>query len=209
MRFDWNERARSNPRWYIASDAQDDEEFRNSGRRDTDFCLRDLPSNWLKKARALEIGCGAGRMTEFIARRVGHLTATDVSTEMIELARARCREARNLLLKATNGEDLSDFEDRSFDLILSYVVFQHVPKRVACSYFLEARRVLSDSGIFRVQLAEINDPAYVPPDDSDTFTMRSWTRDEAAAGFEGWARVEVEVVQASPTTDHLWVTAST
>jgi SAM-dependent methyltransferase len=192
MRFDWNERARSNPRWYIASDADSDEEFRASGERDTEFCLRGLPSEWLMRAQVLEIGCGAGRMTEFIARRVGRLTAADVSTEMIALAKARGNDAHNVELMVTNGEDLSDFGDNSFDLILSYVVFQHVRKHV-----------------LRVQLAEIKDPAYVPPDDRDTFTMRSWTPDEAAAEFRGWPKLDVEVIQASPTTDHIWVTAST
>jgi SAM-dependent methyltransferase len=209
MRFDWNERARSNPRWYIASDADSDEEFRASGERDTEFCLRGLPSEWLMRAEVLEIGCGAGRMTEFIARRVGRLTAADVSNEMIALAQAGCSDVHNLKLTVTNGEDLSDFADNSFDLILSYVVFQHVPKHVVRVHFSDARRVLRENGILRVQLAEIKDLAYVPPDDRDTFTMRSWTPDEAAAEFQGWPELDVEVIQASPTTDHIWVTAST
>jgi ubiquinone/menaquinone biosynthesis C-methylase UbiE len=207
MRLEWNERARTNPHWYFASDASNEEEFRRSGEHDTNVALRGLDDKWLEKASAIEIGCGAARMTSFLALRVGRLVATDVSSEMIALARERLAIGAHVALVATNGEDLNDFATDDFDLAISYVVFQHIPKRVVNGLVEEIRRVLRPGGIFRGQFACITDVAYVAPSDEDTFTMRSWTADEVRSIFDEWPDVQLETVPVTPTTHHIWVTA--
>ena len=50
--------------------------------------LQSLAHNWQGK-RVLEIGCGTGRITEFLARRGANITATDISQAMLKVARAR------------------------------------------------------------------------------------------------------------------------
>jgi len=207
MRLDWNERARTNPRWYIASDASTEEEFRRSGEYDTNVALHGLDDEWLGTASAIEIGCGAGRMTSFLALRLGRLVATDVSSEMIALARERIAVGAHVALVPTNGEDLHDFATDDFDLAISYVVFQHIPKRVVVGLVQEIHRVLRPGGIFRGQFARITDAAYIPPADEDTFTMRSWTPDEIRSMFDEWTEIELETISVTTTTDHIWVTA--
>jgi SAM-dependent methyltransferase len=208
MRDDWNNRAQENARWYIASDVTSDDEFVASGAGDVDVALRRLDPRWLATARTLEIGCGAGRMSEFLLPRVRSLTGIDVSTEMIDLARTRLGSRPNLELIPTSGNDLALFADGSFDLIVSYVVLHHVPKSVVRDYFREIRRVLRPGGVFRGQLSEIRDPAFVAPSDTDTFSMRSWTPDEIHRELAGWSSVDLAIVPVTPTTDHIWITAS-
>ena len=200
MREDWNKRAREDARCYIASDVGDDDAFVTSGVRDVEFALRDLDGNWLRTTRALEIGCGAGRMTAFLLPRVRSLCAVDVSTEMIVLARSRLGSHPNLRLMATSGSDLSEFQDRWFDFVLSYVVFQHIPKSIVRQYFRESFRLLRAEGIFRGQLACITAPDFTPPRDHDTFSMRSWSPSEVRAEFSGWKSVVLDVIPITATT---------
>jgi len=50
--------------------------------------LRGFCEDWRGK-RVLEIGCGTGRITESLARWGAIITATDISKEMLEVARSR------------------------------------------------------------------------------------------------------------------------
>jgi len=50
--------------------------------------LRTLADDWRGK-RVLEIGCGTGRITEMLVRWGANVTASDITTEMLEVARTR------------------------------------------------------------------------------------------------------------------------
>lgn len=60
----------------------------NWGHRRQLAALRSLCGDWRGK-RVLEIGCGTGRITEAIASWGADVTATDITCEMIDVARAR------------------------------------------------------------------------------------------------------------------------
>ena len=208
MREDWNRRAQENARWFIASDVQDDDEFRASGAIDVDRALTGLERPWLKSATVLEIGCGTGRMTEFLAPLVRQLFAVDVSTEMIERTRARLGVVGNLELLPVGGDNLAELMDQSFDLVLSYIVLQHIPNFVVRKYFREIRRILRQDGIFRGQVASIRERTFSQPPDTDTFSMRSWGLDELRFEFADWSRLTFDVRRVTDSTDHIWITAS-
>ena len=108
---------------------------------------------------------------------------------------------------ATSGADLYEFADASFDLVLSYIVFQHIPNSIVSQYFREIRRVMASGGCFRFQVARIHLPGFVQPPDTDTFSMRSWSLDTLQAEFVGWTSATYEVIPVDATTDHIWVTA--
>jgi len=208
MREDWNRRAQENARWYIASDVKDGDEFRASGAFDVDRSLAGLDHHWLKSATVLEIGCGTGRMTEFLAPLVHQLYAVDVSTEMIERARARLGVVGNLELLLVRGDNLAEFSDQSFDLVVSYIVLQHIPNPVVRQYFRDIRRILRPNGIFRGQVANIRESTFSQPPDSDTLSMRSWGLDELRLEFTDWSRLTLDVQRITASTDHIWITAS-
>jgi SAM-dependent methyltransferase len=70
--------------------------------------------------RALDIGCGVGRLAIAMANVAGDAFGYDVSPTMIELARRRAPP--NLTLS-------TELPDGPFDWINSYIVFQHIPPR--------------------------------------------------------------------------------
>lgn len=158
MREDWNTRAREDAHYYVAfgRKEQTEEEFFATAAEivnSLDAELRRLPpGNW-RSRRALEIGCGPGRLLKPMSRRFGEIHGVDVADEMIRLARARLHAIPHVHVHATNGAELSQFADSSFDFVYSYAVFQHIPDReVVMSYLHETRRVLKPGGLARFQL---------------------------------------------------------
>ncbi|HXI43589.1 MAG TPA: class I SAM-dependent methyltransferase, partial [Bryobacteraceae bacterium] len=160
MRDDWNQRAREDARYYVACGrrGQPDEEFFSSAGdvvRLLEEELKRLPRNLPPQARrALEVGCGPGRLMRPMSRNFGELHGVDVSDEMIRLAEARFSGASGMHLHATSGSDLAPLSADYFDFVYSYAVFRHIPSRdVVLSCFDEIRRVLKPGGIARLQLS--------------------------------------------------------
>jgi SAM-dependent methyltransferase len=154
MRSDWNQRAREDPHYYVAFGGRDqDEESFLTTAADV---LRYLEGEFRRLSdpspRALEIGCGPGRLMKPLSRHFAEIHGVDVSDEMIRLARERLRDVPHAHVQATNGASLGQFADQTFDFVYSYAVFQHIPSRgVVLEYMNEIRRVLKPGGIFRGQ----------------------------------------------------------
>ena len=158
MRADWNERAREDPHFYVAfgSHHQDEENFLATGREvvgTIEFELRRFPPEVDRSTlRALEIGCGPGRLMKPLSRNFAEIHGVDVSDEMIRLARERLRGIPHAHVHVVSNPGLAEFGDRSFDLIYSYAVYQHIPSReVVLEYMRATRRLLTPGGIFRGQ----------------------------------------------------------
>lgn len=87
-----------------------------------DYLLRFVPAPC---GRALDLGCGAGVLTESLARRAGHVVGVDLSPRMIEAARARCGGLANVELVVGDFFEL-DLPERSFDCIAAVAVLHHM-----------------------------------------------------------------------------------
>lgn len=158
MRADWNQRARQDAHYYVAFGGRDQDEAAFDATASEvlpsiETELKRFPKNANRRAwRALEIGCGPGRLVKPMSRHFGEIHGVDVSDEMILLARQRLANIPHAHFHATNGASLAQFADESFDFVYSYAVFQHIPSReVVLEYMREIRRVLKPGGIFRGQ----------------------------------------------------------
>ena len=150
----WEGLAKKNSRYYINSDKGKkitEEQFRESGQLDYEkYVLADPTID--NRDTILEIGCGTGRMTEFMAKDFKKVIGIDISGEMIRQARERLVGLQNVDLHETNGEDLP-LEDFSVDICFSYLVFQHFKTReMVKNNFREIWRVLKNKGLFKVRL---------------------------------------------------------
>ncbi len=159
MRSDWDRRAREDAHYYAAFGrrGQGEAEFEASAAdvvRDLDRELRRLgrPADHLAM-RALDIGCGPGRVMLPMSRRFREIHGVDVSDEMIRQARQRLSQSPNAHVHVNNGLDLDGFATGSFDFVYSFAVFQHIPSReVVLNYLREAWRVLRPGGLVRCQV---------------------------------------------------------
>ncbi len=202
MRRDWDRRARSDAQRFIAcGHAESDDQFWASGRRDLEaIVLRSLVLG--ARARVLEIGCGMGRLLRPLAERVESAWGVDISPEMIAKAKEALSGVRNAEVALTNG-DLRQFRDATFDLVYSFIVFQHIPaKRSVLRYIREAARILKAGGILRFQVDGRPRTRFSATDTwlGVWYSPVEIRRELAAAGFE-------EVDLWGEGTHYLWVTA--
>ena len=121
----WDKLAKTNSKYYINSDKGrgiTEEEFRYSGEIDYDdyiYSDHDFLFERFIRTRSstcLEIGCGTGRMTEFISRDFRYVVGIDISGEMIKQAKQRLEKLNNLALIETDGKTIP-LKDNSIDFV--------------------------------------------------------------------------------------------
>jgi 2-polyprenyl-3-methyl-5-hydroxy-6-metoxy-1,4-benzoquinol methylase len=96
--------------------------------------------------RALEIGCGVGRLTFALAQKVGSVVAVDVAPALLAVARAHNDLPQVEFREITGLELAPPAETASYDLVFSYEVFHHLEFEVIRAYLREARRLLRRDG---------------------------------------------------------------
>ena len=147
----WERMAKRNAKFYIASfkgKGITEEEFRQSGEDDYNRLLVIDNKREDIKGTFLEIGCGTGRMTEFIAQDWEKVVAVDISGEMIRQGKKRLKDFGNIEWHETDGETIP-LKDSSVDFAFSYLVFQHIKtKGMIKRNFKEVLRVLKPNGVF-------------------------------------------------------------
>ena len=109
MREDWNSRAEEDAGYYVAFGRrdQDDEDFFATGAETAAGIaleLRRLPADM--RDRALEIGCGPGRLMRPMSAHFREIHGVDVSDRMIELAKQKLARTPNAFPRATDGANL-------------------------------------------------------------------------------------------------------
>jgi cyclopropane fatty-acyl-phospholipid synthase-like methyltransferase len=147
---EWDTRAVQDARHYIATGESTGLQFSLSGLRDASLILEDIHEFLSADMRILEIGCGIGRLLRFMSVLFEDVNGIDASAEMIERAQEYLADYPRAKAFHGTGASLAVFEDKSFDLCYSYVVFQHIPsKEVIRNYFREACRILKPGGLFK------------------------------------------------------------
>jgi len=109
---------------------QDRQEFFDSGRWHLDHVLRvirrHLDSNFTPLT-ILDFGCGVGRLLIPFAEVAQEVIGLDVSPSMLEEAKRVCDERKLSNVRFIRSDDSLSGLSGTFDLIHSYIVFQHIP----------------------------------------------------------------------------------
>jgi SAM-dependent methyltransferase len=153
----WDERARENAMFFIDSrldyESTNVEQFWAGAGDDLDLVLDAAGGSIAPTDKIVEIGCGVGRMTRAMADRAAHVTALDISAEMIDQAKRHNEGLENVTWVHGDGTSLAGIADASADGAFSHVVFQHIPDpAVTLGYVREIGRVLAPGGwaVFQV-----------------------------------------------------------
>ena len=157
----WEGKAKENARHFSYREALSgrdiiDSELSETGRRDYQryvlsdtFLLKELKN--LSKKRALDLGCGVGRITEAIAEQFGDVSGVDFAPSMIKTAKTRLADKKNIAFEVNEGETLP-YDDNYFDFIFSYQTLQYLPTEGSlCRLLKEVNRVLRSGGVAKVQ----------------------------------------------------------
>lgn len=162
MRAYWDAKARENAMFYIHSELDyahtDPGAFWTSGEQNLEQTLAFFGDHIGPADRVVEIGCGVGRLTRPLASRAAHVTAVDVSTEMVSRARRALADLPNVDLRVGTGTDLQGIADNVADVVYSFIVFQHIPDpAITCRYVRDMGRVLRPGGWALFQVSDLPD----------------------------------------------------
>jgi cyclopropane fatty-acyl-phospholipid synthase-like methyltransferase len=136
-------------------------------------------------ARVLELGCGSGVPdTQRLAARF-RLTGVDISREQVRRARAAVPDA--VLMQADFTE--LELEPESFDAVVSYYAFNHVPRELLAPTFARIQRWLAPQGLLMVALGTGDEEAWTgewlgAPNFFSSFPPETNSRLVREAGFE-------------------------
>lgn len=159
---DWNEIGNSEPFHGVLVDPRylraniDDAakaEFFQTGAADVSHHLCALRERFgpFDPKSALDFGCGVGRLTRALADTTGDAVGVDISEGM--LREARVAERPGLAFER-------QVPDRTFDWVMSIIVFQHIPPERGYPLLRTIARRLAPGGCVTLQLAVYRDPQH-------------------------------------------------
>jgi SAM-dependent methyltransferase len=134
---EWDELGAREPYFAVLTDERflrgriDLKEFYATGEADVERLL-----DGLHPQSALDFGCGVGRLTRALARRVPDVVGVDAAPSMLRLA----AEA------VPSATFLSEIPERRFDFVCSLIVFQHIPLREGYRLVDQLLGIVADGG---------------------------------------------------------------
>lgn len=152
---EWEAMAKSDAMWAVASapgrrrvdgNPWTEEEFYASGVKEVERYLALWGAPISPHATLLEVGCGLGRLTAALRKRVHTVYAVDVSDTMLQGARARLAGDPQVRFVRSEGDAFSEVPTASCDLAFSYICFQHMPRPVVRANLQEVARCLKPGG---------------------------------------------------------------
>lgn len=136
---DWKKIAQDNPYWGVISadifrgqELGDgvQAEFFASGQRLIDNIFAFVHQHYgvaFRPTRALDFGCGVGRLLAPLARLSAAAVGVDVAPKMLELCAANLQRMGITNATLVQGDDRLSGLAGEFDFINSYIVLQHIP----------------------------------------------------------------------------------
>lgn len=142
-------RGREGDRW-------DREEFFATGRDEIEGVMAHLRELDLRvdPHRALDFGCGVGRLSQALAHHFQRVVGVDISSSMVETARAHNRHGERVTYRVNTAPDLSQLESSRFSFIYSNITLQHVPRGPAEAYIADFFRLLAPGGLAVFQVPD-------------------------------------------------------
>jgi len=160
LKKNWDAFGKTDPLWAIlqAADKKGNkwhrEEFFQSGVSEIDAVMHYIESlaTSMPRGRALDFGCGVGRLTQALTHYFTQVDGIDIAPSMITLAREYNQHGDKCTYHLNEASNLRLFADNSFDFIYSNITLQHMEPRYAKQYIQEFIRVLTPQGLLVFQL---------------------------------------------------------
>ena len=168
------------------------------------LAYRDLPrilAQHVTGTRALDFGCGTGRSTRLLQRLGFAVTGIDISQDMLRIARATDPSGDYRVVPQDN---LSEFSEGTFDLVLSAFTFDNIPGEAKTRIFRDLAKLLKPNGT----LVSIVSAPEIYSHEWASFTTKDFP-ESALARSGGVVRIIVtDHEDRRPVEDILWTEES-
>jgi SAM-dependent methyltransferase len=162
LRSDWEGYAVKDPLWAILTFPErkerrwEEDVFFETGRREIEELLVYAGSLGipLGRQRALDFGCGVGRLTRALAAHFDQAYGVDISAAMLQLARGYNAHLPNCTFIQNADPSLRALPAGGFDLIYSNLTLQHIPPRYSKRYLRGMAGRLRPGGLLIFQLPD-------------------------------------------------------
>jgi len=152
--------AAEDPLWTVLSDnakkggAWDEEEFYQTGEDEIDWLERMLAERGISFTgkRAIDFGCGVGRLTFPLSKRFQETIGIDIAQAMIVYAQRKSEGNDRTFFRQSNDPEIQLVNTNSIDLVYSNIVLQHIAPRYAKRYLASFHRILKPAGYLLFQL---------------------------------------------------------
>jgi cyclopropane fatty-acyl-phospholipid synthase-like methyltransferase len=181
----WETFARENAERYICTTGGVDfstpdgwRVFVQSGRDDVGQILAEASAHLSGWNRAIEIGCGVGRLAMPMSERFGEVVAVDVAPTMLRRLADNCRSASIENVKGFLPTE-PWYEQGAADLIYSLIVFQHIESwDIIAEYCRRMAGCLAKDGVCYVQFdtRPRSLPSFVVSQLPDPLLPRPWRK---------------------------------
>jgi SAM-dependent methyltransferase len=160
---DWERVARTEPYWGVLSseefrglDLSEDKrrQFFASGERYVGDLLGLIDRHFGAPhlGRALDFGCGVGRLSIPLAVRCEEVVAVDTAPTMLDLCRRNSEKVKLTNVKFALGDDELSAVPGLFDLVITYITLQHIPSQRGLAIIERLLAVLKPGAAFSLQL---------------------------------------------------------
>ena len=139
--------------------------FFESGRRYIDHVIEVVHDRFdpdFRPKRALDFGCGVGRLTTAIARWADDVVGVDISPSMLAEARANCERLGITNATFHRSDDRLSALSPPFDFLNSSIVFQHIPPKRGEAVLRRMVELLTEDGIGALQFTYAFESATPP-----------------------------------------------
>jgi len=157
---EWEQWGRDDPLYGVAAwpgrekggvNPWSEEDFFATGAADWKDYLAQWEPYGLDATCCLEIGCGAGRLTKWLAEYFERVHAVDISKDVVDIARRHVPDD-SVTFHVTDGLALP-LPDSTVSAVLSTFVFQHFDSpAIAREYLVEIGRVMRPGGSLMIQM---------------------------------------------------------
>jgi SAM-dependent methyltransferase len=106
-------------------------------------CLGFMAEQGVTPGRSLEIGCGFGRLSPYVAEQVEQHTAVDINSWAVSEA---SQFYPGISFSVASATELP-FPDHSFDAVITWTVLQHIPNALVGKALSEIKRVANPKSL--------------------------------------------------------------
>lgn len=168
LRRNWDRFGKTDPLWAVLTTPGKRggrwrlDEFFRTGDEEVAMIMEYMRSLGIDpdRSKALDFGCGVGRLTRALASHFGKVCGVDIAPSMIRLAKKYNRQCTRCAFYLNARADLEIFAAGTFTFIYSSITLQHVEPEYCKAYLREFLRILVPGGflIFNLPSEQVSVP---------------------------------------------------